>query len=268
MTILATSPPLRALSVGRASLWAQQAACAAAVVVVWFVVARLGVVSGSVLPRPEEVAGALRDLVVTSDFWAATWQTLRASVIGLTVALAVAVPAGLITGAYPLGERLTRMSVDIGRSFPVVALLPVFLLIFGATQTMECTVVFAACVFPLFLQAQYGAREVTPAIRETARGYRIPSLLRFRKVVLPSAMPSIMTGLRLAASTSVLVSVGVEILSATPGLGRRLASAQLDGDAPQAFAFVFTAAVLGFLVNLVCQAAERRLLRWRVGQER
>ncbi|MFT4286878.1 ABC transporter permease [Nocardioides sp.] len=249
---------------GRASLRLQQVAAFAVAAGLWFVFARSGMVSNSVLPRLERVASTLWDLVSTGGYWLAVRQTLQSSLIGLLAAFAVAIPAGLLTGTYPLGERLTRISIDVGRSFPVVALLPVFLLILGASQRMESTVIFCACVFPLFLQAQYGARDVSSGVKETARAYRIGGLLLFGKVILPGALPSIMTGLRLAASTSVLVAVGVEILSARPGLGHQISTAQLDGDAPQAFAYVVTAACVGFAVNWGCERAEHHFLRWRM----
>jgi NitT/TauT family transport system permease protein len=100
-------------------------------------------------------------------------------------------------------------------------------------------------------------------IAETVHGYRIPKLLRFRRVILPSATPSIMTGLRLAATTSVLVAIGVEVLTTLPGIGHEVVGAQQGGASAQAYAYILTAGAIGYAINLLSQTAERRLLRWR-----
>jgi ABC-type nitrate/sulfonate/bicarbonate transport system permease component len=123
--------------------------------------------------------------------------------------------------------------------------------------------VFIACVFPVFLQAQYGARGVEPMISETVRSYRIPRLLRFWKVILPSATPSIMTGLRLAATTSVLVAIGVEILTTLPGIGHMVTQEQQSGNSAAAYAYILTAGTIGYSINRVSEAVESVLLRWR-----
>jgi NitT/TauT family transport system permease protein len=249
--------------VGAGRLLAMQLGAIAVLLLIWQAISLTGVLSPQLLPSVPSVVESLISLLGTSVYWSAVGSTLLGALKGLVVAFLIGVPLGLVTGTYSYAERATRPTVDFGRSFPIVALLPIFLLLFGATSTMESIVVFLACVFPLFLQAQYGARGVPAMIRETARSYRIHGLLRFYKVILPSAIPSIMTGLRLATAASVLVAVGVEILTAVPGLGGQISEAQLGGDAAQTFAYIFTAGLLGFSINRVCEVAEAYFLRWR-----
>lgn len=237
--------------------------CVAAVLAAWACASAIGTFPPDVLPSVPAVFGAFVGDLHTSAFWAAVSATLAAACIGLVAAIVVGVPLGLLTGSYAAAERSTRLLVDAGRSFPVIALLPVMLLLLGTTTTMKSWVVFLACLFPLFLQAQYGARSVAPTIAETVRSYRIPRLLRFRKVVLPSATPSIMTGLRLAATTSVLVSVAVEILTTLPGLGQHIISDETANSPAAAFSYILAAGLIGYAVSRLCQIAERHFLRWR-----
>ncbi len=145
----------------------------------------------------------------------------------------------------------------------MIAILPVMLLVMGSSLEMKGVVVFLACVFPLIIQAQYGAQSVAESVRETVRSYRIGKQLRFRKVILPCASPSIMTGVRLASTVAVLVSVGVEILTTVPGIGHEVVQNQLDGNSPNAFAYIFTAGAIGFAINKIAQVAESRILAWR-----
>ena len=249
--------------VSRPRLLLLQLGALVAVLAVWALIAAVGLVSRTALPGPGQVIAAFGHLVGTGEFWAAVGDTLRGAVTGLAAAIAVGVPLGLVTGVYAAAEESSRLLVDILRSFPVIALLPVFLLVLGSTPEMKATVVFLACVFPILLQAQYGARSVAPSIRETVQGYRIPRMLRFRRVILPGATPSIMTGLRLAATTSVLVAIGVEVLTTLPGIGHMVVQAQQGGDSAQAYAYIFTAATIGYSITVLAQFAERRLLRWR-----
>ncbi|MFD9283897.1 ABC transporter permease [Streptomyces mirabilis] len=233
------------------------------VVALWALIAAVGVVSSTALPGPRSVAGALGDLAGSGTFWQAVGETLRGAVTGLVVAIALGVPVGLVTGVYAAAEESSRLLLEILRSFPVIALLPVFLLVLGSTPGMKATVVFIACVFPVLLQAQYGARSVTSAIHETVHGYRIPRLLRFRRVILPAAAPSIMTGLRLAATTSVLVAIGVEVLTTLPGIGHMIMESQQAGASARAYAYILTVGAIGYTITLLAQFAEHRLLRWR-----
>ncbi|MFI9829154.1 ABC transporter permease [Streptomyces sp. NPDC051913] len=234
-----------------------------AVLLLWALIAAVGVVSSTALPGPASVAAALGDLLGSGAFWQAMGETLRGAVTGLLVAIAVGIPVGLVTGVCAAAEESSRLLMEILRSFPVIALLPVFLLVLGSTPGMKATVVFIACVFPVLLQAQYGARSVSQAVHETVRGYRIPRMLRMRRVVLPAAAPSIMTGLRLAATTSVLVSIGVEVLTTLPGMGHMIMESQQAGASAKAYAYILTAGGIGYTITLLAQTAERRLLRWR-----
>ncbi|MFS8198225.1 ABC transporter permease [Streptomyces sp. CWNU-52B] len=253
----------RAQAPGRRTLLLLQASAVLAVLVLWAALAAAGPVSATALPGPTAVFGKFPELFGDSAYWRAVGDTLNGALTGFVAAAVIGVPLGLVTGTYAAAEQSSRLLVDVLRSFPVIALLPVFLLVLGSTPTTKTTVVLLACVFPVFLQAQYGARSVTPMISETMDSYRIPRHLRFRKVILPSATPSVMTGLRLAATTSVLVAIGVEVLTTLPGIGHEVVQAQQGGAAARAYAYIITAGAIGYSVNLLSQFAERRLLRWR-----
>ncbi|MET7571177.1 ABC transporter permease [Streptomyces sp. NPDC005492] len=248
---------------GRRGILLLQLAAVLAVLGIWGALAAAGSVSATALPGPGAVFAKFPELFGSDVYWQAVSDTLRGAVTGFVAAAVIGIPLGLVTGTYAAAERSSRLLVDILRSFPVIALLPVFLLVLGSTPSMKAMVVFIACVFPVFLQAQYGAQAVTSMIAETVDSYRIPRHLRFRKVVLPSATPSIMTGLRLAATTSVLVAIGVEVLTTLPGIGHEVVQAQQGGASAQAYAYILTAGTIGYSINLLSQFAERRLLRWR-----
>ncbi|MGH3246987.1 MAG: ABC transporter permease [Trebonia sp.] len=239
------------------------------VLCVWILAYATGFISSEALPSPWAVLRDLVDGLGTSVFWDGVGNTLEPAAVGLLAAVVIGVPVGLVTGTYRFAERSARLPIEFGRAFPVIAILPVMLLIMGPTLTMKAVVVFIACVFPLVIQAQYGARSVSEAVAETVRSYRVPRLLRFRKVVLPAATPSVMTGIRLASTMAVLVAVGVEILTTVPGIGQQLAQAQQDDNPAVAYAYIVTAGVIGYAATRLSELAEARALAWRppVGAE-
>ncbi|MFT4210499.1 MAG: ABC transporter permease [Microbacterium sp.] len=255
-----TTVPRRGVRGGRLAL---QLGFFASVLAVWSIARLLDVMTTDALPAPWTVLQRLIGDVTTAAYWTAIANTLQSALGGLFVAIAIGVPLGLVTGTYSFAERSTRVVAEFGRSFPVIAILPVMLLVMGTSLTMKGVVVFLACVFPLLIQAQYGARSVSAAIDETVRSYRIGRWLRFRKVVLPAAAPSVLTGIRIAATMAVLVSIGVEILTTVPGVGHIVVTSQQDKNSANAFAYIFTAGLLGFAITKIAQWVESRMLAWR-----
>jgi len=249
------SPRLRRLA-GQSLVWV-------AVVVAWEALRAAGIVSPDLLPSLADVVREAPAVLGSSVFWSMLGATLQGAVLGFLWALAVGIPVGLLIGRSRFVERSTRLIIDFCRSFPTVALLPVLLLIFGTTPTMKTMVVFFACVWPVLIQSMYGAMRIDPAIGETVRAYRIPRRLSYFRVVLPSAVPFIATGVRLAATTSVLVAVAVEVLASVDGLGRQISNLQIDGQTTTAYVYIFAGGVLGYAINRGAHMAEGHLLRWR-----
>ena len=253
------------MSAGRLQGWALvagQVAVCAAVLGVWEVGVRLGWIDPSLLPAPSQVAGPIASLPVDAEFWSAVGRTLASSLAGLLLAIVIGVPAGIAIGASAAVYRTTRLLVDMGRSFPVVALMPVMVLLMGTTPKMLVVVAMLATVWPILLQSSYGARSIEPLVHDTARAFRIPARYRFTHVMLPTAAPFIATGIRIAATFALLVTIGVELLSATPGLGQQIAQAQEGANPPLVMAYVFYCGVLGLFMSTVLARVERSFLGW------
>lgn len=245
-------------------LHAAQALVCAAVLVVWEIASRLGWVDPSLLPPPSDIARHVAALPVDASFWGAMGRTLSSSMIGLALATLIGVPLGIAIGAKPALYRATRLLVDMCRSFPVVALMPVMVLLMGTTPKMLVAVATLATVWPILLQSSYGARSVEPLITDTARAFRIPARMRFTHVLIPTAAPFIMTGIRIATTFALLVTIGIELLSATPGIGREIALAQEGANFPLVMAYVFYSGLLGLALSTVLSRVERVLLGWHV----
>ncbi|MBO9649485.1 MAG: ABC transporter permease [Variovorax sp.] len=250
-----------------ARLYAGQALVCAVVLVAWEAGVRLGWIDPSLLPPPSEVAQHVARLPLEAGFWVALGRTLASALLGLLAATLIGVPAGIAIGANSAIYRSTRLLVDMGRSFPVVALMPVMVLLLGTTPRMLVVVATLATVWPILLQASYGARSIEPVVRDVARAFRIPARLRFTHVMLPTAAPFIATGIRIAATFALLVTIGVELLSATPGLGREIAQAQEGANFPLVMGYVFYCGLIGLAVSSALSRLERVLLAWHASAQ-
>lgn len=249
---------LKALN--RIHLW-ERLAVAASLILLVQVALWLGWLP-SMVPSAGEVGLALWNAVTSADFWLAISRTMMAAVIGWLIGSAAGILAGLIIGSVRILDESTSVLIDFGRSFPIIALMPVVVLLLGQNSTMEIVLVALGCLWPVLVQTIYGVRRLDTAVMETTRIFMIPTVLRFRRVLLPAATPFIATGVRLAASIAILVAVAVEVLTQTPGIGREITIAQEVQRWDWAFAYLFVAGLIGWLVAVGLELVERVILRW------
>lgn len=240
----------------------QQIGVAASLVLLWAAGDAIGAFNPNVLPPVAEVAGFMVSAWWRPEFVPALLGTLGDAAAGIVIAAVLAIPLGLAIGMLPAVERATRTLLDFGRSFPVVALLPIFVLLIGATHAMKIVSISIACFFPILLQTIYGARRMEPTIVDTVRSFRIPFGIRFFSVILPAASPYIATGLRIATSISILVAVGTEVIIPITGLGQQATISRNDNQVALAFVYVIYSGLLGLFLTSLWEMAEDRLLSW------
>src|SRR6202044_2639533 len=162
--------------------------------------------------------------------------------------------------------RLSRFAIDFLRTIPPVAFIPLVLLIYGATPKMAFVLIVFGSTWPVLLQAMYGVHQVDPAGRDMALAYRLRRRDRIRFLILPSAAPFVATGVRLAATISLLLAIGAELLGGAPGIGASITLEEQNGDIPGMWVYVVLSAALGVMVNLALIGLERRILTWHPAQ--
>lgn len=216
----------------------------------------------SITPNVPEILTAIVTTLGAPMFWSALGQTLTAATTGWLISVVVGVVLGLLIGTIRPLDRSTSLVVEFGRAFPTIALMPVVMLLLGATTNMEITMVVLSAVWPVLVQAILGSRRLDPTIVDTTRIFRIPRTLWFRRVLLPAALPFIATGVRISASISILAAVGVEVLTQVPGLGRLITLAQEAQRWDLAFAYLFFAGLFGWGIASLLAWLEGRMLAW------
>jgi ABC-type nitrate/sulfonate/bicarbonate transport system permease component len=246
----------------RAAGWLPRLAGIATVLVVLEVCSRTGVLPRESFPPVSEIWSSFFGLVTDSPMWVEVSRTMRGWAVGLLIAVVLAVPLGMLLGASRLAFQMSRLIIEFLRPVPSVALIPLAVLVFGTDQDMKVFLIVFACFWPILFQAIYGVQDVDPVATDTARSYGLPLLARFTRVTLPSAAPYIATGLRIASAIALILALTAELVVGAPGLGRAIVVSQVSGQIPQMYALILATGLLGWLLNSVFQAVERRLLRW------
>jgi ABC-type nitrate/sulfonate/bicarbonate transport system permease component len=228
---------------------------------------RVGVLPRSSFPPTSEVAASLADLAGTTELWVAVGHTMGSWARAMLVATLIAVPLGLVIGASRTAASLCLFTIEFLRPIPSVALIPVFVLIYGTRPTLTVALGTFAAAFPLLFQAMYGVVDADPVAKEMARAFGLGWWLRVRHIVLPSCASHLAAGLRISASVALtLVVTGEYVVVGVPGLGQEVYLAQSGGAYDRAYAWILVTGVLGLVVNLGFHAMERHALQWHPSQ--
>lgn len=234
----------------------------AGLVAVLEVLPHTGLVSADYLPPASETVRALWHLLAEQTFWTALGDTLTGWGLGLAISVVAGVVAGLVIGSVPVLRAVTASTIEFLRPIPSVALIPIAVLLYGADLRSKLLLVVYASFWQVLVQVLAGIQDVDPVADDTARSYHLGTWGRLRHVMWPTALPYVMTGVRLAATVALILAVTAELVIGAPGLGQEIAVAQTSGAVPQVYALVLVTGLLGVAVNLVARAVERRALHW------
>lgn len=234
------------------------------VAVIVQMLAPLGVVRAQDLPQTTTILTALFGLLGERTMWAAVYDTIYVWAIGLGVATVAGVVVGMLLGSVEPLRRATYSTVEFLRPIPSVALVPLVVLLFGPRYESALVLVIYAAFWQVLVQTVYGVADVDPVVADTARSYRFSRFGVIRHVIWPTALPFIMTGIRLAATVALVLTVTAQLIIGTPGLGQSIALAESAGDTARMYALVVITGLLGLAVNIVVRLVEKRILAWHM----
>jgi ABC-type nitrate/sulfonate/bicarbonate transport system permease component len=189
-------------------------------------------------------------------------ETLEVWAIALSISFVAAVSAGIVVGAAPFLDELSEWLVRSTRSIPALALIPITVLLFGLTTTMEAILVVAAAFWPIFVNTLYAIRRNRVEHREKALALKLRRLRYYRKIVVPASAPMIASGTRAAMGLSMAATIAVELVVGYGGLGGLVLNGQQVGNTPLIYAGVLVGGAAGWLANVAFAAGQRRLLAW------
>lgn len=185
--------------------------------------------------------------------------------IGVVLAIILGVVLGLLVGLNRTLRAVTEPVFEFFRALPPPVLIPVLMLLIGVNDSMKIAVIVSGAIWPVLLNTIEGVRSIDPVQNETSRSYGISGFARIRYQVVPSAMPTVMAGIRQCLSIGLILMVISEMFASSSGLGFTIVQFQRSFAIPEMWSGIIVLGLIGVVMSFIFQWAERRVLRWYHG---
>jgi len=232
----------------------------------WWAASATGALNPAVLASPEQVAKAAWQLWQNGQLQSAVGVSVLRAATGLAFGVTAGLVLGVITGFSRMGEELLDSPLQLLRALPFLSLVPLFMVWFGIGEEARVILIAVATTFPMYVSTAGGVRAVDPKLVEAMRSFGLSRWALVREVVLPAAMPSLLSGLRLSMTLSVIALIAAEEINTTNGIGFLMAQAQTFSRTDILTVCVLLYGLLGLCVDLIVRGAERLLMPWRTGR--
>jgi sulfonate transport system permease protein len=229
----------------------------------WWLLTGTGVISADKLSSPSTTWSAFVTLLLHQDLIGDIGISVARAAGGLALGASIGLVLGITVGLFALGEELVDSSMQMFRTIPFPAMIFLFIVWFGIGETAKVGLIALATLFPMYLNVSNGVRNVDRKVVEAARSFGLRGWGLVRQVVIPLAMPSILTGLRFATGVSVIALVFAETINANKGIGYLVSQAASFNQVPVLVVCILLYAVLGVVADLLVRLLERALMPWR-----
>jgi NitT/TauT family transport system permease protein len=229
----------------------------------WEVAPRLGLINAAYLSPFSEVALRLASGLLSGELVHHLLVSLSRSFSGFVLALGVGLPLGVALGWFHKFERFADPLVQLIRQVPAVALLPLFIMLLGVGELSKVVIIFYGAQWAIQLNTVSGVKNVDPLLIKLARSLGLSRLDLFRKIILPAALPTIFTGLRLSATRSILIIVAAEMMGGKSGIGYVLKNSEYNYDIVTMYAAIMLLALVGLSTNYLLIGLESRFSSWK-----
>jgi NitT/TauT family transport system permease protein len=229
----------------------------------WEIAPRLGWVNRTFLPPISEIVTQGFVYAANGKLGPHVLVSLERALGGFALGVVTAVPLGIALGWFARLDRYLNPLLQLLRQTNPVSLFPVFILFFGVGYLTKVAIIYWVVVWPILLNTMSGVKYVDPALVKYGRSLSLSNWQIFTRIVIPSSIPSLVTGMRLAATYSFLMLVVSELVGASSGLGYLIANAQYLMSIHLLYVAVIILALLGIGANQALVLLERRLTAWK-----
>jgi ABC-type nitrate/sulfonate/bicarbonate transport system permease component len=219
------------------------------------------------VPSPGEVAGTFFDVWVGDRFAADVLPSVGRLLSSLALAIAIGTALGLLIGSVSWLRELLEPLFEFIRAIPATILVPILMLLVGLNDAAKVSVIVIGCVWPVLLNTVEGVRAVDSVLSDTARVYGITGVSRLRYLVVRSASPQIMAGIRQSLSIGLILMVVSEMFAASDGLGFAIIQFQRVFAIPEMWSGIILLGLLGVALASVFSLVQSRVLAWYYGQK-
>ena len=218
---------------------------------VWQAAAQSGLWSAYVLPPPAKVAKALVSMIGNGVLFKHIWVSFRRVLAGFWIAFALAMAGGIVACERPTTEEYYGGFLEFMRNVPPISLIALLILWFGIGETSKIIIIVLASFFPMYLNIRKGFVSGSKALLEVGMVFGLSRWKRFCRIVLPSAVPDILVGMRIGLGYSWRAIIGAEMIAASSGLGYLILDAQQMSRSDKVIAGILTIGMVGILCDKI-----------------
>ncbi len=234
-----------------------------AILLLWEIASRAGLIPARVIAAPSEISTTLWELIRSGELLRHLLVSLQRAVTGLSIGVAIGVSAALVTGLSKRGEIALDSPMQMLRTIPSLALVPLFILWFGIGEFTKVALIVMGTTFPIYLNLFAGIRNIDPKLVEAANTLGLNRRELIWHVILPGALPSFFVGLRYSLGISWLALVFVEQINTTAGIGFLASDARDFMRTDVIVICLLIYSLLGLLIDGLIRTLERLALAWR-----
>jgi sulfonate transport system permease protein len=219
-------------------------------------------INPALFTTPSAVAQAAVGMIASGELWAYLWPSLIVLAIGLILASMVGIAVGLVLARYWVIDVAFGVYITFLYSIPTVALVPLIVLWAGYETTAKVIILFLFAFFPMAINTYQGVKNVDPRLIEVGRSFRCSERQLWTNIVLPGALPFILTGLRLAVGRGLIGMVLADLYTAVSGIGYLIARAAGTYQVDKMFVPIVTLGILGVVLTALLRVMEIKLAPW------
>ena len=232
------------------------------ILAIWELLSRIGYIAPQILPAPSSVAQTAIELTQDGTLLVHLGYSLARAAVGFVIGGVIGFALGMAVGFSRLAEAVLDRSVQMIRAVPFMALLPLVIVWFGVDESGKIFLVALAVMFPIYINTILGIRQVDPKLLELGRVTGLSRRQLVRRIILPGAMPSILTGVRYALAVAWLALVIAETIATNRGIGFLAMDAREFLQTNVIVLTILIYAIIGVIADSVARALERKLLAW------
>ena len=235
-----------------------------AFLLVWEIAPILGLINSILIPPPSKITVKLVELLLSGELLTSISTSMERVFMGFGLAVIVALPLGFLLGGWfkSFENVMDPLFQVLGQANPFT-LFPVFIALLGIGELSKVAIIFWVCQWPILFNTVSGIRNVDPLLIKVARSTELSKSSMFLKVLVPAALPSIFTGIRMSAVFSLFMLIGAEMIGSQSGLGFMIIQSQATFQMTKMYAGIITVAMLGILINYIMISLERKATKWK-----
>ncbi|MBR1392463.1 MAG: ABC transporter permease [Ruminococcus sp.] len=231
----------------------------AALLFLWERGVKNGSINGNVIPAPSKLLDTFIKLVKNGKLAEGLTISFQRVIEGFLIAAVIGIVLGFLMGLFASFNRLLSSVVNILRPIPVVALIPIIIIILGVGEPANVSIIVIGALWPILLNTTAGVMSTDKKLLELAYVYRLSKPKQYFQIVLPSALYSILTGLRLGVSGAWMSVVAAEMIGATSGIGYLIMFSKSLAQAANMYVLVLVVGIIGYLIDKILLILQNKI---------